>query len=119
LRGCAAFLHYFHRQWTSSPWQIGDVVLIPITDSFQGMPGYVATLITIWRDVTSCCRQGIICQNRARGIPKTRARSPMVKAETTCRRSYNSCRRRCRLLSPSGSLTSVQRSNTVQTRATT
>jgi hypothetical protein len=47
----AAFLHYFHRQWTSSPWQIGDVVLIPSTDSFQGMPGYVAMLITIWRDV--------------------------------------------------------------------
>ena len=26
----------------------------------------------------SCCRQGSICQNRARGIPKTRARSPSL-----------------------------------------
>ena len=46
-----AALHYFRRRRTSSPLQVGDDVLIPITGSFQGMSGYVSTLITIWRDV--------------------------------------------------------------------
>ena len=76
----AAF-HYFHRQRTSSPSQLGDVVLIPSTNSFQGMPGYIQA--TMMKEVLCwLARIGLA----ARGIPKARARSPSLLCHGRWRR---------------------------------
>ncbi len=116
-------LHYFHRQWTSSPSQIGDVVLIPSTGSFQGMSGYVATLITR-RDIVVIgkevfARIGLAAYPKQGLVHQVFFAAGDGEGGNHVPEIIQLMQEDARLLSPSGSLTSVQRSNTVQTRATT